>query len=200
MQPIIAHHLIWSTYGFWLPNDERGSWSDEVHAPNLKRFGPATKVTTHRSVAGNRFNPVIRQEARAALKYPHVRLSGIQAHAVARGIASDTHSISLAIYGLAVMPDHVHLVVCVHRDWTGLQLLTRLKSAATRRLTADGLHPLAAHADADGKTPTPWATRGWVRFLHKPEDILSRVLYVNDNPPEAGLPAQTWKFITPFRL
>jgi len=24
---IIAHHLIWTAYGFWLPNDPRGSSS-----------------------------------------------------------------------------------------------------------------------------------------------------------------------------
>ncbi len=200
MPPILAHHLIWSTYGFWLPNDERGSWSDEVLAPHLKPFGPATKVSTHESLAGQPFNPAVRQAARDALKYPHVRLTGRQARAVAKGIAADAQSFGLAIYALAIMPDHVHLIVPAHPDWTGLQLLTRLKSAATRRLTAEGLHPLAAHADADGQTPTPWAARGWVRFLHTPEKIVSRIVYVDRNPTEAGLPAQTWKFVTPIRL
>src|SRR4051812_43899841 len=27
---IVGYHVIFSTYGFWLPNDPRGSWSDFV--------------------------------------------------------------------------------------------------------------------------------------------------------------------------
>ena len=25
---VIAQHLVFTTYGFWLPNDPRGSWSE----------------------------------------------------------------------------------------------------------------------------------------------------------------------------
>lgn len=36
-QPVLAHHLIWTLYGHWLPNDPRGSGSssfiDEKLAP-----------------------------------------------------------------------------------------------------------------------------------------------------------------------
>jgi hypothetical protein len=49
---ILASHVIVSAYGFWLPNEERGSWSDFVRKYELWRdFGPATKVDTTRSVA-----------------------------------------------------------------------------------------------------------------------------------------------------
>jgi hypothetical protein len=43
------HHLIITAYGFWLPNDPRGSWSDFVGAWELLRFGEATKVDDKRS-------------------------------------------------------------------------------------------------------------------------------------------------------
>src|SRR5437899_6098149 len=50
---VLASHVIFTTYGFWLPNDPRGSWSDFVAAWELFRAGgPATKTTTRRSVAG----------------------------------------------------------------------------------------------------------------------------------------------------
>ena len=45
---VIAYHLILSAYGFWLPNDERGSWSDFVRSYELYAFGPATKADTRR--------------------------------------------------------------------------------------------------------------------------------------------------------
>ena len=54
---ILASHVIFSTYGFWLPNDPRGSWSDFVGNWELTRFGKATTVTTHRSLAG--VHPII---------------------------------------------------------------------------------------------------------------------------------------------
>ena len=41
---VIAYHVIYSMYGFWLPNDPRGSWSDFVGSWELFRYGPATKV------------------------------------------------------------------------------------------------------------------------------------------------------------
>ena len=37
---IIAHHLILTGYGFWLPNDLRGSGSTEIRAPLLEDLGP----------------------------------------------------------------------------------------------------------------------------------------------------------------
>ena len=40
---IHGYHAIFGAYGFWLPNDPRGSWSDFVGAWELFRFGPTTK-------------------------------------------------------------------------------------------------------------------------------------------------------------
>ncbi|HEY5314071.1 MAG TPA: hypothetical protein VIK18_16185 [Pirellulales bacterium] len=48
----IAYHIIFCAYGFWLPNDPRGSWSTFVGSKLLyRKFGPATKVTTRESLA-----------------------------------------------------------------------------------------------------------------------------------------------------
>lgn len=50
---VIGYHVIFGTYGFWLPNDPRGSGSDFVWSEELFRFGgKATKVETRHSVAG----------------------------------------------------------------------------------------------------------------------------------------------------
>jgi hypothetical protein len=52
MNPVLAYHLIITTYGFWLPNDPRGSWSDFVRAWELFLFGgPATRTQERRSLA-----------------------------------------------------------------------------------------------------------------------------------------------------
>ena len=82
-----AYHVIFSTYGFWLPNDPRGSGSDRVTAPHLQRFGPAMKVQTKQSVAHHYHDCAVRKAAKEQLKYPPVIFDGSQARAVARGFA-----------------------------------------------------------------------------------------------------------------
>jgi hypothetical protein len=69
---VIAYHAVFSAYGFWPPNEQRGSWSTEVWAPNLRRFGPATKTTERRSLAHTDYDPHLRAAMRDALKYPPV--------------------------------------------------------------------------------------------------------------------------------
>ena len=36
---VIAHHLVWTAYGWWLPNDPRGSGSKQVNTAVLIRLG-----------------------------------------------------------------------------------------------------------------------------------------------------------------
>lgn len=76
---VIAYHTIITAYGFWLPNDPRGSWSDYVRSWELRRFGPATKVETRRSVARRPHDRLRRLAAKQALKYPVVHFTGVQA-------------------------------------------------------------------------------------------------------------------------
>jgi hypothetical protein len=48
---VLASHCIFTAYGFWLPNDPHGSWSEFVRSRELLRFGKATKIQDARSVA-----------------------------------------------------------------------------------------------------------------------------------------------------
>ena len=53
---IVGYHLIVSAYGFWLPNDPRGSWSEFVGAWDLFRAGGRAmrdQVTERRSYAAD---------------------------------------------------------------------------------------------------------------------------------------------------
>jgi hypothetical protein len=74
---ILAFHFILSAYGFWLPNDPRGSWSDCIRNFELLRFGPATKVNTTRSLAAEPHDEQLRLAAIQALRYPPVEFTGI---------------------------------------------------------------------------------------------------------------------------
>ena len=84
---VYGYHFIFSAYGFWLPNDPRGSWSDTIRVFDLLQFGPATKVTTTRNLAHEAHDRERRLVAKNALRYPPVRFTGIQARAIARGFS-----------------------------------------------------------------------------------------------------------------
>src|SRR3954470_20750349 len=95
---VLASHIILGMYGFWLPNDQRGSWSDFVGAWELLRFGKATKTTQRRSLAYEPFDPALRRAAKATLKYPAVNFNGLQARAIARGFARQCAASRLVVW------------------------------------------------------------------------------------------------------
>src|SRR4051812_30161786 len=107
---VIAYHVVMAFYGFWLPNDPRGSGSHYVGSKALLKFGKATHVDSQRSVARRPHDRAMRLEAKKNLKYPPVILSGLQARAVGRGIAEYVELSGLSIFALAVMLDHLHVV------------------------------------------------------------------------------------------
>jgi len=112
---VIAYHVVFSTYGFWLPNDARGSNSSEVRADNIKPFGEATLVThTRKSVANKPHDRQLRLAAKKALVRPEVVLTGRQALSVATGFARQVEVSGLRIHACAILPQHMHVVIGRH--------------------------------------------------------------------------------------
>jgi len=112
---VIAHHLIWTVYGTWLPNDPRGSGSVAVIDPNIAALGelhfgrrkiqPAAKVI-HQFYEG----------AESELKYPVRRFDPDGFSLVADAIGGAIAKRGYTCYAAAMMPDHIHLVIRKHRD------------------------------------------------------------------------------------
>jgi REP element-mobilizing transposase RayT len=180
---ILGYHCIISTYGFWLPNEPRGSWSDFVASWELFRFGPATKVETHRSVAHRSYDRSLKRQMQRALQYEPVRLTGAQARIVGMSL----QRVPYPIHALAILPDHTHLVLGrIGRDVR--RAVGHIKSEATRALRAAGFFPVRS----------PWADHGWNVYLDSPQDLRRAVRYVEDNPARCRLPGQTWHCIVAF--
>ena len=192
---ILAAHVIFSSYGFWLPNDPRGSWSDFVGAWELVRFGKATKVTTHRSVAKVSHDGNLRQEAKRASKYPPVRLSGIQAREIGRGFGRAVAEGGYSIFACAILHDHVHLIVEPHVR-TIEQIVSHLKARASRQLRSEGLHPFASLARDDGSLPSVWSEGLWKVYCRDESHVRSAIRYVERNPGREGCRSQRWRFVT----
>jgi REP element-mobilizing transposase RayT len=197
---ILAAHVIISAYGFWLPNDPRGSWSDFIRQFDLLRFGEATTVDERRSLAKHPHSTALRAAAKKELAYPPVLFTGEQALAIANGFGEVVRRTMCIIYGCAIMPDHVHLVIGRHR-YDIQHVVNLLKGGATTRLRREGLDPFEHFFSGSPQgcaRPSPWAHRHWKVWLDSVEDIERSIEYTNDNPENAGLKRQSWKFVQPY--
>ena len=195
---IHGYHVILPVYGFWLPNDPRGSWSDMVRKWELIRFGPTTKSLERRSL--EELSPeesAHRDAARRTLVYPAVSLTQHQAAAIGRGFATRTDKSNYTIWACSIMPEHTHLVIARH-SYKVEQIANLLKGAATRQLIKENCHPLANYAKADKRPPRMWAEHEWKVYLDSEEAIEEAIYYVEDNPEKEDKPRQTWEFVTPF--
>ena len=193
---IVGYHLIFSAYGFWLPNDPRGSWSTFVGDWEVFRAGgAATKTDEPYSVARRSHDRGRRLATKRALPRPAVRFDAAQRAAVGVGVGCYARKAGLPVWACAVMPDHVHLAYGRFR-LTAEQVAIQLKAAATRHLVEAGLHPFQPGRPADGPPPKCWAQGEWKVFLD-PEDVGRAVRYVEGNPVKDGLPPQRWDFAAP---
>ncbi|REJ89647.1 MAG: hypothetical protein DWQ34_19195 [Planctomycetota bacterium] len=195
---VIASHVIFGAYGFWLPNDPRGSWSTFVGAWELYRNGGnATKVSTRGSLAGEAHDVMRRLAAKEERKYPTVRFDERQRHAVGEGFGGFAKRNGLRILACAVLAEHVHLVIARHH-YKAEQAVLLLKGAASRELEERKLHPMAQFPRKKGRLVSCWSRGEWKVFLSDATDVERAIAYVDENPVKEGLPAQTWDFVRPW--
>ena len=71
---IHGYHVILPMYGFWLPNDPRGSRSDFVRRWEIAKFGRATKSLDRTELSEDQQN--LREATRKALTYPSASING----------------------------------------------------------------------------------------------------------------------------
>jgi REP element-mobilizing transposase RayT len=123
--------LTWTTYGAWLPGDERGFVGATRQKNGVKsiRNQPGTEY--------DRDRPHLAGFARATRKLPAVRLTREQAVAVCRQIRSTAEVRGWKLFAVAVMANHVHLVVGVPGDPQPGTLLRDFESYCARELNKE---------------------------------------------------------------
>jgi REP element-mobilizing transposase RayT len=185
--PVIAYHLIWTAYGWWLPNDPRGSGSRGIANDSIEPLGDI-------HYGRRRVQPppaVVRrfyERAGEVLKHPLLSFAPeefpIIAEALADGIATHRYT----CYACAVMPDHVHLLIRRHRH-KAEEMIVNLQRATRLHVLKTGIRPLDHPV---------WTEGGWKGFRDRPSSVQSTVRYIERNPAERGLPAQRWSFVTEY--
>jgi len=194
---ILGAHIILSTYGFWLPNDPRGSWSDYVGKPELFNLGRATKVQTAKSVAHVPHDAHARRAAKKLLEYPPVRFTGRQALAIAEGFRQAIREGDYIIHACCILPTHVHLAIGPHERKYHMIAL-HLKNRATSVLRQRGLDPMQALTPPGEAPPSPWAKGLWKVYIRDAEHLRAVIRYVEENPLREGKKIQRWSFVSPL--
>jgi len=186
---IIGHHLIWTAYGWWLPNDPRGSMSRELRNDALidlgdlhygrKRIQPANREIT-------RFYA----QAAESLKFNLLKFSADEVAAIAESFASTIQRRNYTCYACAIMPEHIHLLIRRHRD---------MPEAMIEAFQEDSRSAiLGLKSKGRGIDHPVWGGPGWKVFLDTPLDIRRIVRYIENNPIKIGLPKQVCSFVKPY--
>jgi len=176
---IIAYHAIFTTYGTWLPNDPRGSYSKQVYKAELAALGP---------IHYGRRNPQPEREKMRKFRTAAVRRLARPAYyvshdgrpVIAESFCSVARRLGLTVPACAIMNDHVHILV-LRSKYRIEYLVNQLKGAATAALKLKR---------------TPWTRGCWKVFINDEDVLRAAAEYIEANPPAAGLPPQHWGFVT----
>lgn len=190
------YHAIFSAYGFWLPNDPRGSWSTFVGSYELFRYGNATKTDERRSLAHDPHDAASRRQAKQALKYPPVRFDDHHREAIAAGFAQAVDESDITIHACAIGYDHIHVIIARHIKPIE-RVIGQFKGRANQHLKAAQCHPLAEYASGEGVVPSPWSEGCWSVFINDEAQLGTAIDYVKRHPVKEGLPAQDWNVVRP---
>jgi REP element-mobilizing transposase RayT len=180
---VLAYHLIWTIYGYWLPNDPRGSTSRTIRNDILKdlgqiHFGRKRIQPTHREIK------TFHDKAQNLLKQPVRILNPNEIQQVGSAFAELICAKKYTVYACAIMSDHVHLIIRKHRDLAE-EMIANLQRAAYLRLCKSQMRDQAARL---------WGGHGWKVFLDHPDDIRRTIQYVNRN----ARISQKWDFVKEY--
>jgi hypothetical protein len=185
---VIALHLIFMGYGHWLPNDPRGSGSQEVRKEALEPLGPVHH--------GRKIVQPARAELRAfyaeasrRLEYDTLWFDAAMRGVLGAGFGTAVRKCGYTCWSCAIMRNHAHLCIRRHRDtdtviWNHLATITRM-AILERFPQISREHPI-------------WADRPYAVFLETPDDIRRVIGYIEGNPWKDGLPAQRWEWVKPY--
>ena len=157
MEFVHAYHLVWTTYGTWLPGDARGWTSDKK--PGIQPPDPGLERASRERMSES---AVILTETQRAIVEATVRR-----HCEVR---------KWDLLAVNVRSNHIHLVVSADRP--AEIVLDQFKAWCSRKLSeAAGL----SAAVADGAGRRRWFTEGGDKIVIDSEkDLVEAIDYVNE--------------------
>jgi REP element-mobilizing transposase RayT len=187
---VLAHHLIWVAYGWWLPNDLRGSTSNFIGSDVIAQLGDLHQGRKRLQPASKDIRRFY-EKAADVLKFSLLRFTPMEMNVLAQAFAEVISWEKYTCYACAIMPDHIHMVIRKHRD------LAEAMIAKLQQASRDAVLKIGDTARRELKHPV-WGGPGWKVFLDAPQEITRTIEYVEDNPIKLRMPRQTWDFVQPY--
>lgn len=184
---IIAHHIILTGYGHWLPNDPRGSLSREFRSPGLEALGAIHFGRRSSQPSGEQIRSFY-EAAAGRLKYPVVWFDGAKRQAIAEAFGRIVWTEKLTCYACAVMRNHAHLLIRRHR-LRAQEMIGILKDGSREALVEKGLVP---------PSHPVWSEDPYVAYKDTTRAVRAAICYVNANFRKHRIPAQSWAFVVPY--
>jgi REP element-mobilizing transposase RayT len=184
---VIAYHLIWTAYGWWLPNDPRGSTSATIRNDVLADLGTLHQGRKSVQPAAQDLRAFY-AKAETKLKWPLLEFDAPVIEGVALAFAETIEIHRYTCYACVIMPDHIHIVIRKHNHLAE-QMIPNFQESSRLRLRASGLrdpfHPL-------------WGGPGWKVFLDHPNEIRRTIRYVEENPVKLRMPVRKYSFVKEY--
>ena len=159
--------LTWSTYGTWLPGDERGfvgvAPDESGRLVNHNRFGTPPASPNER----------LRESAERSLKSPPIVLTLAQANALFEQFQETTRVRGWLLIAVGIMRTHPHVVVGVPGDPDPEKILGDFKAYGSRCLNRGWAKP---------PSDTWWTTGGSKRKLADERAVETVVHYIRQQP------------------
>jgi REP element-mobilizing transposase RayT len=184
---VIAHHLLWTAYGYWLPNDPRGSMSKTIASDVIADLGEIhygrKKVQPAKSILRE-----FHVQSSEALKFSLLDFRPEEFSIIAAGLEEAISVQNYTCYACAIMPDHVHILIRKHKHQAE-EMLVYFQESSRLRLRNEHVrtfqHPV-------------WGGPGWKVFLDSPADISRTIRYIEENPGKWRLSRQLWPFVKKY--
>ena len=178
--------LTWTLYGTWLPGDERGSVT-------AIREGDQSTPRIHLNRPGTAYVeslPAIKQTAKTLMKGPPIFLSAEQAEILLIQFLETANYRNWILDAVAIMTNHVHLVVTIDGDPEPEQLLRDFKSYGSRALNQRWGKPLNGtwwtNSGSKRKLPNESARHSAIDYVLKQHDPI--VIWCNSSAVSTGEP------------
>jgi len=184
---VIAYHLIWTAYGWWLPNDPRGSTSRAIATDLLAELGELHYGRKKVQPASHEIREFY-ERAVPLLKFALLEFRTEEIQGIAAAFSSSMSCNQYTCYACTIMPDHVHVLIRKHRH-KAEEMVANLQQASRLRLCRSGLrspdHPV-------------WGGPGWKVFLDDPDGVYRTIRYIEANRSKLGLARQRWDFVKDY--
>lgn len=185
---VAGYHLIWTLYGFWLPNDPRGSTSTDVRVVPIQELGEHHYGRKEHQPSSQELRDFLKS-ASDALAHEVYILDDAEIALVGAALGNHIRDKGYVCYACAVMPDHVHILIRRH-DHRAEDMIAGLQEKARSALVEAGNRPVNHPVWTDGS--------GWKTFINSRRQFEKEIKYIWRNPKKIGRPEQMWDFVQPY--